>query len=214
MIKKHPRWLMYKGLNVTYAWGGSAKNLTEIPKWTIIKAGPHGDSSWRAVLDCQNLQRPGRAMLSAIYMAEGQRPCLFLFGFSYLVHTLILPKHWPSDITLLLFHRLYASWPFCFSSLHCLDTRSCLTLCNPMDSSSPGSSVHGISAPLLTGKWFCFLSFKFPSESNSPRLSCWPGYTVWNNLWLVYGLVVSLDYMWFNQPWLRVKAEIPDVGDC
>ena len=27
----------------------------------------------------------------------------------------------------------------------CLVTESCLTLCDPMDCSSPGSSVHGIS---------------------------------------------------------------------
>ena len=27
----------------------------------------------------------------------------------------------------------------------CLVTKSCLTLCNPMDCSPPGSSVHGIS---------------------------------------------------------------------
>ena len=36
---------------------------------------------------------------------------------------------------------------FCVSNLifHCvLDAQSCLTLCDPMDCSSPGSSVHGI----------------------------------------------------------------------
>ena len=30
-------------------------------------------------------------------------------------------------------------------TLYCLVTKSCLTLCNPVDYSPPGSSVHGIS---------------------------------------------------------------------
>ena len=34
---------------------------------------------------------------------------------------------------------------FCFPCCVCSVTQSCLTLCNPMDCSPPGSSVHGIS---------------------------------------------------------------------
>ena len=43
-----------------------------------------------------------------------------------------------------------------------LVTESCPTLCNPMDSSLPGSSVHGIlQARILSGQ-------PFPSPGNPP----------------------------------------------
>ena len=46
-----------------------------------------------------------------------------------------------------------------------LVAQSCLTLCNPMDCSPPGSSVHGfLQARMLSG-----LPFPSPGESSRPR---------------------------------------------
>ena len=50
-----------------------------------------------------------------------------------------------------------------FSS--CLVTKSCLTLCDPMDCSLPGSSVHGISQSRIL-EWVALSSSR---ESSSPR---------------------------------------------
>ena len=45
-----------------------------------------------------------------------------------------------------------ASQSFCHGVYCCLVAESCLTLCNPMDCSPPGSSVHGIlRARILSG---------------------------------------------------------------
>ena len=44
-------------------------------------------------------------------------------------------------------------------------TQSCLTLCNPMDCSPPGSSVHGI----LQARWLEWVSIPFPRGSSRPR---------------------------------------------
>ena len=86
---------------------------------------------------------------------------------------------WLNDkVLLIIFDRL--GLRFCFSGdIHCyLVTKSCLTLCDPMDCSPPGSSVHGISQArilewgaisfpgdlpisglepmLLLGRWVCY----------------------------------------------------------
>ena len=48
--------------------------------------------------------------------------------------------------TLLIFLGQNSEAPMCFAWLVlCLVTQSCLTLCDPMDCSPPGSSVHGFS---------------------------------------------------------------------
>ena len=49
-----------------------------------------------------------------------------------------------------------ATYPLCDLVL-CLVTQSCPTLCNPMDCSSPGSSVHGDSSGKNTGVGCHFL---------------------------------------------------------
>ena len=56
----------------------------------------------------------------------------------------------------------------------CLVTQSCLTLCNPMDCSLPGSSVHGDSPGRNTGVGsLSLLQGIFPSqESNRGLLHC------------------------------------------
>ena len=51
-----------------------------------------------------------------------------------------------------------------FEILMCACTQSCLTLCNPMDCSLPGSSVHGISQVSVL-EWVAI---------SSSRASSWP----------------------------------------
>ena len=61
--------------------------------------------------------------------------------------------------------------PFCdyYSLMEVLVTQSCLTLCNPMDCSTPGSSVHGIlQAGIL--EWVAV-----PSPGNLPNPGIKPG---------------------------------------
>ena len=53
-----------------------------------------------------------------------------------------------------------------FFRLMCvLVTQSCLTLCNPMDYSSPGSSVHGI----LQTRILEWVAISFSRGSSQPR---------------------------------------------
>ena len=53
----------------------------------------------------------------------------------------------------------------------CVVTQSCPTLCNPMDCSLPGPSVHGDSPGKNTG-WGChaFLQGIFPTQGSNPGL--------------------------------------------
>ena len=63
----------------------------------------------------------------------------------------------------------------------CLVTQSCLTLCDPMDCSLPGSSVHGI----LQIRILEWVAFSFSRGSSQPRdqtqVSCIAGrlFTIW-----------------------------------
>ena len=61
--------------------------------------------------------------------------------------------------------------------MHAKLLQSCPTLCNPMDSSPPGSSVHGIlQARILTGVCcHALLQGIFPTQGSNPCLSCLPG---------------------------------------
>ena len=53
----------------------------------------------------------------------------------------------------------------------CLVTQSCLTLCDPMDYSLPGPSVHGDSPGKSTGVGCCaFLQGTFPTQGSNPAL--------------------------------------------
>ena len=69
----------------------------------------------------------------------------------------------------------------------CLVTQSCLTLCDPMDCSPPGSSVHGILQSRIL-EWILFLEnifYPFSRGSSWPRnrtgVSCITGgfFTIW-----------------------------------
>ena len=53
----------------------------------------------------------------------------------------------------------------------CLVTQSCLTLCEPMDCSPPGSSVHGDSPGKNTGVGcHALLQGIFPTQGSNPGL--------------------------------------------
>ena len=61
--------------------------------------------------------------------------------------------------------------PHCPLSAVCLVAQSCLTLCNPMDCSPPGSSVHGHSPGKNTGVGCHFLLRGiFPTQESNPHL--------------------------------------------
>ena len=54
-----------------------------------------------------------------------------------------------------------------------LVTQLCLTLCNPMDCSLPGSSVHGVSqASILESVAISFLQGNVPTQGLNPCLLC------------------------------------------
>ena len=53
----------------------------------------------------------------------------------------------------------------------CLVVQSCLTVCDPMDCSPPGSSVHGNSSGKNTGVGcYVFLQGIFPTQGSNPGL--------------------------------------------
>ena len=52
----------------------------------------------------------------------------------------------------------------------CMHAQSCLTLCNPMDSSPPGSSVHGISqAKILEWDAISYSNVYLLQNTGTPR---------------------------------------------
>ena len=57
----------------------------------------------------------------------------------------------------------FITWPFCWCRLV---TKSCLTLCKPVDCSPPGSSVHGVSQARRILEW---VAIPFPRGSFWPR---------------------------------------------
>ena len=91
--------------------------------------------------------------------------------------------HKESDMTERLhFHFLRVSM-----KVKLLVTHSCLTLCNPMDCSPPGSSVHGI----LQARILEWVPIPFSRESSQPRdqtrVSCiaWDfSHELWSQTWL------------------------------
>ena len=69
----------------------------------------------------------------------------------------------------------------CYYYCCCLGAKSCLTLCNPMDCSLPGSSVHGISQARIL-EWVAMSFSKGSSQHrNQTWVSCIAGrfFTVW-----------------------------------
>ena len=68
--------------------------------------------------------------------------------------------------------ELFKAFLFSSTSVHAL-LQMCLTLCNPMDCSPPGSSVHGISqARILEQVDHALLQGIFPTQGLNTRLLC------------------------------------------
>ena len=77
----------------------------------------------------------------------------------------------------------------------CLVTKSCLTLCNPMDSNLPGSSVHGISQTRILEWVAIFFSRDLPQpgiQPTSPTLSS--GFFIH----LTVQISQPADFLWSN----------------
>ena len=67
---------------------------------------------------------------------------------------------------------------------HCLVAQSCLTLCNPMDCSPPGSSVRGISKTRIL-EWVAISSSRGSSRpGDRTHVSC----ISWEGRWILYHL--------------------------
>jgi len=65
--------------------------------------------------------------------------------------------------------------PLCvymYCAVLCLVTQLCLTLCDPMDYSLPGSPVHGNSPGKNTGVG-CHTQWIFPTQGSNPGLPRW-----------------------------------------
>ena len=74
----------------------------------------------------------------------------------------------------------------------CLVAQSCLTLCDPVDYSPPGSSVHGDSPGKDTGVGCHFLLQIFPTQgSNLHLLHCRPILYCWATREALLGLLAS-----------------------
>ena len=56
--------------------------------------------------------------------------------------------------------------------IHCMHAQSCLTLCNPVDSSLPGSSVHGILQTRKLKQVAISYSRGFSRPRNPTHISC------------------------------------------
>ena len=83
----------------------------------------------------------------------------------------------------------------------CLDAHLCLTLCDPMNYSSPGSSVHGISQARIL-EWVAISSSRGSSQSGDQTHIFWvscitggfftielTGNTAWRTFWLLHSLL-------------------------
>ena len=98
------------------------------------------------------------AMLSSrgIFPTQGSNLCLlWLLTCRWILYLL---NHWGS--------------PFCVCAVLCFVAQSCPTLCDPMDCSLSGSSVHGDSPGKNTGVGcHALLQGIFPTQGSNPGLS-------------------------------------------
>ena len=77
---------------------------------------------------------------------------------------------WPSPA----FHIFFPLHSFTLSGLWWYSVaQSCLALCDPMDCSPPGSSVHGISQSTVLECCHFLLQGIFPTQGSNPSLLHW-----------------------------------------
>ena len=102
-------------------------------------------------------------LLQGIFLTHGSNPNLL---------------HWQVD-SLPLSHQRNPYLPLC--CMLCLVSQSCPTLCDPMDCSPPGSSVHGDSPGKNTGVGcHALLQGIIPTQGSNPGLP--------HCLWILYQL--------------------------
>ena len=97
----------------------------------------------------------------SIFLFSSSKSLFHIFKHVTLGHSSSLSKRVLTILASLFFPVYYAA--NCFFPQQCV--QPCLTICNPMDCSRPGSSVHGISQARML-KW---LAISFSRESSQPR---------------------------------------------
>ena len=125
-------------------------------------------------------------LLQGIFLTQGSNPCLLL-GRQILYHWVT----WEASCCKLHSHKIkqpkysaiwwwgwgvetvelieMAIWLYKWSESESEITQSCLTLCNPVDSSLPGSTVHGFSRQEY------WSGLPFPSPGDLPNPGIEPG---------------------------------------
>ena len=83
----------------------------------------------------------------------------------------------------------WCSWPSIM--LVCLVAQSCLTLCDPMDCSSPGFSVRGISQARIL-EWCAILQGIFPTQGSNLGSLHWRQILYWSVPILTFSQVRGL----------------------
>ena len=101
------------------------------------------------------------------------------------------------------------------SVLSCAHAQSCLTLCNPLDYSPPGSFVHGIFSGKNNGVDCHFLLQEiFPTQRSNPRLlSLLYPWATWAVNW--GGGMGSC--CWAELKWMQINQNLPfkcSPGSC
>ena len=117
---------------------------------------------------------------------------------------------------------MYPSSAYLNSKFCCLVAKSCLTLCDPVDCSSPGSSVHGISRA-RTLEWVAISSFRGSSRPRDQTcLSCTAGgflpLSHQGSPWFqILKLIKKIPCMWILNKWLeaniRKYQQLSILGD-
>ena len=90
---------------------------------------------------------------------------------------------------------------FVFFSFSCVVTKSCPTLCNPMDCSLPGSSAHGIFQARIL-EWIVISFFK---QSSWPRHWTHGSYACTCRRVLYHRATQGLSYPWSTKVWKYQK---------
>ena len=100
----------------------------------------------------------------------------FFLGFPYKRYHVFLLSVWLGSFSMTLSRSFHGAAGMC---VWAKSLQSCLTLCDAMDCSPPGSSVHGISQARIL-KWIVFCPF---------RGSFWPRNRTWGSCigrWILY----------------------------
>ena len=122
---------------------------------------------------CYNIVS-SRSPIITTSVSPNWKPSYFVLHF---VSFSVLPSHDPSSSCFLTssVRKICPTWPTVSSCTIlplnvCLVTQSCPALCNPMDCSLPGTSVHGNSPGKNTGVSFHSYSGIFPTQWSNPGL--------------------------------------------